>query len=76
MTKQFQLKKYCVPPRWIQELPPGEYDIKMLMERTKLKGGGIAVTLSKYGAVMRQVPSGYRNLVKNIYVWEGYRLNE
>jgi hypothetical protein len=60
----------CVPPDWILELKPGEYEIKDLIKLTGFSGNSITARLKKYGATIKKVPS-YHNLYKNVFIWEG-----
>lgn len=61
-----------IPPKWIQDLPPGSYTAQELMAITGLTIPGMTQTLIKYGVqIVKQ--TCYRNLYMNIYIWDGIK---
>lgn len=63
-------ERNCVPPKWLLDLPPGEYELKDLIKITGIASNSIATRLKKYGATIRREPA-YHNLYKNIFIWKG-----
>lgn len=64
-------KRKLNPPDWIRNLQPGEYTLDILVEITGLFKQSITPTILRYGAELKKVDSGYRNLSKNIFLWKG-----
>jgi hypothetical protein len=65
-------RRKTTPPKWLAELPAGQYTAQELMSITGLTMPGMTRTLIKYGVQI--VKQGcYRNLYMNIYIWEGIK---
>ncbi len=58
-------------PKWLFELPPGIYETSEISSYAGTGSQHIRDIMEKYGATVRQVPSGYRNLFKNVFEWQG-----
>jgi len=60
-------------PKWLIDLPPGKYDMDELEQITGRTKTTIKAVLQRYGARVIKTHSGYKNLIKNVYIWSGYR---
>lgn len=69
--KKIKRKYNIEPPMWLKKLKPGTYDMSQLKQIVKYTDASIARIIVKYGAKVKIVDSGYRNLKKNLYIWKG-----